>query len=122
MIIIDEAHHIPAETWQYILKQFKNTKNILFTATPFRRDKKILPGTQVYAYPLSKAIENEYYEKISYLPIEINPNENKDVVLAKKAKEQFNILKNKNSDIKMLIKVESKENAKSIKKYMIKLV
>lgn len=121
LIIIDEAHHIPAETWQYILKQFKNTKNILFTATPFRRDKKILPGTQVYAYPLSKAIENEYYEKISYLPIEINPNENKDVVLAKKAKEQFNILKSKNSDIKMLIKVESKENAKLIKKIYDKI-
>lgn len=115
VIIIDEAHHIPAETWKHILSQFRNTRNILFTATPFRRDKKIMPGIQVYAYPLKMAIENGYYEKISYVPIEINPNENKDVVLAEKAREQFNILKAKNPDIKMLIKVESKANAKTIK-------
>lgn len=115
VIIIDEAHHIPAETWKHILSQFKNTRNILFTATPFRRDKKIMPGFQVYAYPLKRAIENGYYEEISYVPIEINPNEDKDVVLAEKAKEQLNVLKTKNPDIKMLIKVESKEKAKTIK-------
>ena len=39
-IIIDEAHHVPAPTWQRILKNMINVPSLLVTATPFRLDKK----------------------------------------------------------------------------------
>lgn len=35
-IIIDEAHHVPAQTWQSILNNMEHAAAILFTATPFR--------------------------------------------------------------------------------------
>lgn len=40
LILIDEAHHSPAATWNEIIEAFPEAKKILFTATPFRRDKK----------------------------------------------------------------------------------
>ena len=39
-IIIDEAHHVPATTWQRILKNMIGTPSLLVTATPFRLDRK----------------------------------------------------------------------------------
>ena len=44
LILIDEAHHSPAATWNEIIEAFPEAKKILFTATPFRRDKKEIKG------------------------------------------------------------------------------
>src|SRR5262245_40558082 len=52
IVVIDEAHHSPAKTWAELLNQFKTVKCILFTATPFRRDKKLIHGKLVFNYPL----------------------------------------------------------------------
>src|SRR5699024_12418851 len=38
IIIIDEAHHEPAKTWQSVLENMKFCRQLLFTATPFRRE------------------------------------------------------------------------------------
>src|SRR6202000_2562624 len=57
LVLIDEAHHSPAHTWNSILKYFTDAKKILFTATPFRRDKKEIKGSFIYNYPVSKAYE-----------------------------------------------------------------
>ena len=32
LIIIDEAHHLPAKTWSNLIKNFPQSKSILFTA------------------------------------------------------------------------------------------
>ncbi len=44
LVLIDEAHHVPAVTWQQILCNMKFTKRFLFTATPFRLDQKDISG------------------------------------------------------------------------------
>jgi hypothetical protein len=54
-ILIDEAHHSAAKTWNSIIDAFQNSKKVLFTATPYRRDKKELPGDIIYSYPIKKA-------------------------------------------------------------------
>ena len=36
LIIIDEAHHVAAGTWQAILAEYPNARLIGLTATPFR--------------------------------------------------------------------------------------
>jgi len=48
-LIVDEAHHYPARTWQAIVKLFEPLKKIVFlTATPFTgQGKAILPNQQV---------------------------------------------------------------------------
>jgi len=39
-LIVDEAHHYPAETWKNIVEEFPDKKIIFLTATPFRRGSK----------------------------------------------------------------------------------
>ena len=40
MVIVDEAHHVPAPQWREIIDKFqKHAKIVFFTATPERADK-----------------------------------------------------------------------------------
>lgn len=57
MIIIDEAHHSPAETWQNALNYFKNAKVIKVTGTPFRADRKPIEGRIITEYRLGRAMQ-----------------------------------------------------------------
>src|SRR5439155_24118938 len=36
MIIVDEAHHSAATSWQKVIERFPDAKVVLLTATPFR--------------------------------------------------------------------------------------
>src|SRR5690625_3421619 len=86
-LIIDEAHHITAKTWFDFKEYFINKKILQFTATPYRNDKKKLPGKIIYNYPLSLAQKQGYFESIIYHPIqEFDENEG-DRSIAKKAVE-----------------------------------
>lgn len=58
LILIDEAHHSPATTWNGIIEAFPQAKKILFTATPFRRDKKEVKGKFIYNYAISDAYKD----------------------------------------------------------------
>jgi superfamily II DNA or RNA helicase len=40
LVLVDEAHHAPARTWARLLELLAHAKQVLFTATPFRRDEK----------------------------------------------------------------------------------
>lgn len=75
-LFIDEAHHVPARTWntfrQYFLAFDKPV--LQFTATPFRRDGKHIGGKIIYNYPLRRAQEERYFKEITFLSIwEYNP-------------------------------------------------
>jgi superfamily II DNA or RNA helicase len=74
VILIDESHHSPARTWQDLLDYFKNAKKILFTATPFRRDRKEIQGRFIYSYPLIKAHEDGIFGTIRFIPVN-EPND-----------------------------------------------
>lgn len=67
LVMIDEAHHSPAATYSATLDAFPDARRAFFTATPFRRDKKIISGTLVYNYPLRAAIKDGTYGKVVYL-------------------------------------------------------
>ena len=54
-VIIDEAHHVPAPTWQRIINNMKHAASLLVTATPFRLDKKEIQGE---TYILLSTIES----------------------------------------------------------------
>lgn len=63
-LFIDEAHHVPARTWSDFRDAFPARRVVQFTATPFRGDNKLLPGRIAYRYPLRKAQEDGYFERI----------------------------------------------------------
>lgn len=56
-LIVDEAHHYPAETWDLIYNQFKGKQIIFLTATPFRGSEcKQLWENQKITYQISRQI------------------------------------------------------------------
>jgi len=52
LIIIDEAHHSAAKSWEQILEKFPNAKVINMTATPFRSDSQEIKGELIFRYHL----------------------------------------------------------------------
>ena len=65
LIIIDEAHHQEADTYQNILNHFPNAKIIGLTATPFRSDGKTIEGKVIYTYSFAQAIKDNVIRNIS---------------------------------------------------------
>jgi superfamily II DNA or RNA helicase len=68
-LIVDEAHHAPAPSWMELIEEFKHKRVVLFTATPFREDKRSLPGKVIYRFPLREAQKDGYFTKIDYKSI-----------------------------------------------------
>lgn len=69
LILVDEAHHLPATTWTAVLEAFPSARRILFTATPFRRDEQEIKGEPVYAYPIAEAVREGIFSKIDFVPV-----------------------------------------------------
>ena len=111
-IIIDEAHHVPAPTWQKILLNMKHASSLLVTATPFRLDNKEIKGDYVYNYPLSKAYRDGVFGEIVYIPIEEAPD--KDKLIAIEAERIF--LNDKELGYKhcLMVRTDTKEKAKRL--------
>jgi len=62
-LIVDEAHHVAADSWG----RFKDTcierKILQFTATPFRSDRKLVDGQVIFQYPLRSAQKDGYFKR-----------------------------------------------------------
>ena len=86
LVEIDEAHHTPAKTWQQILINLITATHVLFTATPFRLDRKEIVGEIVYDYPLSLAYAEGIFGEIQYIPVQVGDT-TKDIEIARKAEE-----------------------------------
>lgn len=74
LVIIDEGHHVAAESWQKVVRAFPDAKFVSLTATPFRGDNQELLGELVYQYPFTRAMINGYIKHItsaSAQPVEI---------------------------------------------------
>lgn len=75
-LVIDEAHHIGADGWSNFREAFSERRVLQFTATPFRRDGKLVDGNVIFQYPLAMAQRDGYFKKIIFEPVyEIDPNE-----------------------------------------------
>jgi DNA repair protein RadD len=64
LVVIDEGHHVAAESWQKVIRAFPKARFVSLTATPFRADNKDLLGELVYRYPFSRAMLNGYIKHI----------------------------------------------------------
>lgn len=60
LIIIDEAHHAPAQSWGEVLAFFKDAKKLHVTGTPFRGDNQEVPGEKIHETPLSEVMRDRY--------------------------------------------------------------
>ena len=64
LLVVDEAHHAPADSWQNINRAFPDAKKLYLTATPFRSDEQPIRAEPVYSYDLAAAINAGYVKNI----------------------------------------------------------
>ena len=64
MIIVDEAHHSAAASWQKVMDRFPKAKVILMTATPFRSDRQEIDGELIFRYPFRSATLKGYIKRL----------------------------------------------------------
>lgn len=114
LVEIDEAHHVPAATWQQILINLKDRCHVLFTATPFRLDKKEISGEIIFDYPLSQAYEDGIFGEIEFIPVD--ESESKDISIAKKAEEVLQNDRNDGYEHYLMVRTDSKKNAALLEK------
>lgn len=69
-LIVDEAHHVTAATWNAVRERFKGKRITQFTATPFRRDGQRIDGRIIFNYKLGDAQTAGYYCPINLRTVE----------------------------------------------------
>ena len=111
-VFFDEAHHIAASEWQKLKSVFNNSKIVQFTATPYRNDRQPIEGKVVYNYPLSQALKDECFSKISLISIDERHPKKKDKAIANAAVSQ--LIKDRESGFtkhKIMVRAESRTHA-----------
>ena len=114
MILVDEAHHKPAPTWNKLLQSFSGAKRILFTATPFRADEKVINGKLIYYYSIKKAHTDGVFGDIEFIEAD-NYSLDKDINIAQKAYSVYRQDRDAGLNHYLIARARSIEHATKIK-------
>ena len=106
LLVVDEAHHSRARTWQVLMEAFSANRMILLTATPFRNDNRRLLAKLVYHYPMRKALEAGIYAPITYHPVDPPDAKDKDQELCRTAVRIYRKQVKKHPKARLLIRAE----------------
>lgn len=114
-VFFDEAHHIQATEWAALKTLFVQSKIVQFTATPYRNDKKPIEGKIVYNYPLSQALKDECFSRISLISVDERHPQKKDYAIAHAA--MARLIEDRNSSYtrhKMMVRADKKSHAREL--------
>lgn len=111
-LIVDEAHHVKAPSWDSFRHRFHGKPILQFTATPFRNDGKQIGGKIVYSYPLRKAQQEGYFKPIQFRPVFSFTDPDRQIAL--KAIEQLRIDITTGLDHLVMARVNTIERAKEV--------
>lgn len=114
LILVDEAHHSSAISWDAIISYFKDSKKVFFTATPFRKDKKEIEGELIYSYPLSKAFDDKIFSEIMFFPVDEKNGIENDITLASEAEKKFKEDRESGFDHYLFVRTNSLEHGKKL--------
>lgn len=114
LVLVDEAHHSPARTWRSVLNHFGNARQLLFTATPFRQDKREIAGRFIFTYDLRKAFDDGVFGEIRYQPVTPQPGQNHDVAIAKAAEQQFLADRDAGFQHRVMVRTDSRKRASDL--------
>lgn len=113
-LVVDEAHHLGAVGWSGFREKFADRKVLQFTATPFRRDGKLVDGKVIYTYPLHLAQRDGYFKAILFEAVyEVDPDD-ADSVIANAAVDKLKADRAAGRDHILLVRCKTIERAKSI--------
>lgn len=111
LVIFDEAHHLPAPTWRMLHEQLAGVPSVLLTATPFRADRRRLPGDIAFAYPLQRAITRGDYKPVRFVALDNHTPEDRDHCLAAKIAERLADPIHVEARSRALIRTDRKDHA-----------
>lgn len=117
LVIFDEAHHAPADSWIAYLQHLTASRFVFLTATPFRRDNLVIPGKLVYRYPVMRAIEEGAFDPVTFraAPVENELNDAEvDRAIAQVAVAQFNEDKANGYDHRLFVRAATIPKAKDL--------
>lgn len=92
LVLVDEGHHSPARTWAAFIRATPRARHVLLSATPFRRDRRQLPGRLAFYYSLRRAVEENAFGKVVFCPVAVEDHDlpdRRDAALVAKAVEVF---------------------------------
>jgi hypothetical protein len=115
VVLVDEAHHAPARTWSRLLDLLRGAKQILFTATPFRRDEKEIRGKFVFTYDLRRAHQDRVFGDIAYEPVSREGAESIDVAIARATERRFQQDRDNGLEHLVMVRTDSLRRAKELK-------
>jgi len=64
LILVDEAHHNVATSWQQVKERFPSARIVNFSATPTRADGRLMDGEIIYSFPVVRAIQAGYVKRL----------------------------------------------------------
>ncbi|TRZ53141.1 DEAD/DEAH box helicase [bacterium] len=64
LILVDEAHHNTAASWQQVKQRFPLARIVNYSATPTRADGRLMEGEIIYSFPVLRAIEAGYVKRL----------------------------------------------------------
>ena len=114
VVLVDEAHHSPARTWQSVLDHFAGAKRVLFTATPFRQDQREIKGRFIFTYDLRQAFEDGIFGEIAYAPVAPRQNESSDLAIARAAERQFTVDRDAGLQHRIMVRTDSRKRASEL--------
>ena len=113
-VFFDEAHHVPAVSWQRVIDALHNQCVVQFTATPFRLDGQRIPGRIIYSFPLRLAQEQKYFRKINFCEVFEPDEEKSDAAIAEEAVRQLREDLKNNFDHFLLARADSIARAQKL--------
>ncbi len=113
LLIFDEAHHLPATAWTAILDAVP-APSALFTATPFRRDQQRLPGEIAFSYSLRRAIDDGVFAPVTFVPVDVPHNADKDSALAQAAVNRLRSQEHSAAGSRILVRTATVDDARHL--------
>ena len=94
---------------------FSHSKVVQFTATPYRNDRKPIEGKVVYNYPLSQALKDGCFSKISLVTVDERHPRKKDKAIADAAMARLYEDREQGwSRHRMMVRAENKSHAETL--------
>ena len=115
VVLVDEAHHAPAKTWSRLLDLLGDARQILFTATPFRRDEKEIRGKFVFTYDLKRAYQDRVFGDITFEPVERRGAASIDIAIAAATEAKFRRDRDAGLEHLVMVRADSLPRAQELK-------
>lgn len=111
LVLVDEAHHVPARTWHGVLEAFGAADRVLFTATPFRHDEKEIRGRLIYVYSVREAFKDGIFSDIDFNAVYPEDGQSSDVAIALAAEAALAQDRSAGLDHRLMVRTDQKSRA-----------